>query len=342
MRPEAAAAVEAVTRRADEGASRARARIESALGEIDVAAAMAGLLRAARLTVNFHPDRSAERGTVIEALRRDGIYRSQFSTGISNGSRSAIPGGIRSEWERQLFDDAYANAAEYRPIYGTLDVFNDTRGGSPGFGSCHLVLDARVAQRCTFSVGDTHVGPTDVGTAASGASILAGLAQEAARGSLLGRDIGLDGLRSLLDGVERPATTDRLLESYVEAQIHGGVDIGRDVIELVADPAFVERDTGRHLEELAEMTGAPLRWHAGNALPADEFPTDFRPSDLPGMAREIARPDGIVDAAVIGDRARAIEPGPPAALGDQSDHPLQWVKHLWQALVVFGSDADPN
>ena len=70
--------------------------------------------------------------------------------------------------------------------------------------------------------------------------------------------------------------------------------------------------------------------------------TDVPRPDLPEMAAEVARADGIVDAAVIGDRARTIEPGPPTLEGDQADHPLQWVKHLWQALVVFGDDTRPT
>ena len=62
----------------------------------------------ARVTLNFHPDRVMSDGrTVAEALRDEGIYRSQFETGISNGGLTAFPGGDRDEWERRLFDGAY-------------------------------------------------------------------------------------------------------------------------------------------------------------------------------------------------------------------------------------------
>ena len=43
------------------------------------------------------------------------------------------------------------------------------------------------------------------------------------------------------------------------------------------------------------------------------------------------------DTIVVG--ARLEDSNTTGIDGDQSDHPLQWVKHLWQALVVFGSDA---
>lgn len=339
MTTEAAAALRMVEQRAGEREADDRARVAGILGRVDVHDAMAGLIRAGRLTLNFHPDRRAPGGTVVEGLLRDGRYRSQFSTGISNGSRSAIAGGARSSFEAALFGDVYDGAPEARPVYGTLDLFNDTLGGSPGFGSCHLVLDPSLATRSTFTVGDSHLAPPDAGTVEAPTSIVAGLAEQAAASDLLGRPLGLDALGSLLDGSARRPTTDRRLERYIEAQIHGGLDLARDVVAVVADPTFAERPERRHLEALAELAGAKLRWHGGNALAADRFPTDFRRPDLPVMAGEVARPDGLVDAAVIGDRARTIEPGPPTPAGDQGDHPLQWVKHLWQALVVFGHDA---
>lgn len=342
MTPEARTAIDAVERRARSNEDSARRRIAAALGDIDVEAATAGLMMAARITVNFHPDRLAPGGTVVEGLVSTGVYRSQFTTGISNGSRSAIEGGFRTELERGLFGDAYDDAPEHRPAYGTLDLLNDTRGGSPGFGSCHLVLRPEAAEHCTFTVGDSYLGPTDVGTVAAPLSLLAGLADQAAATDLLGRPLGVEILTSILRGEPQPPTTDRRLESYIEAHVHGGIDLRHDVAEVVADPAFADRDTGRHLRALADLAGVELSWHGGNELAAERFPADFRRPDLPEMAAEVARADGIVDAAVIGDRARTIEPGPPTLDGDQADHPLQWVKHLWQALVVFGDDARPT
>ncbi|GAA2218868.1 hypothetical protein GCM10010429_51420 [Micromonospora olivasterospora] len=61
-----------------------------------------------RLTLNFHPDRLLADGrTVAAALAGDGVYRSQFETGISNGGLSAYPGGDRDRWEEALFGGAY-------------------------------------------------------------------------------------------------------------------------------------------------------------------------------------------------------------------------------------------
>ncbi len=46
-----------------------------------------------RVTVNFHPDRLLAGATVLAWLAREGVYRSQFETGISNGGLTAHPGG---------------------------------------------------------------------------------------------------------------------------------------------------------------------------------------------------------------------------------------------------------
>jgi Protein of unknown function (DUF3626) len=48
-----------------------------------------------RVTLNFHPDRLVGGLLVLEAIGRDGVYRSQFETGTSNGGLTAYPGGDR-------------------------------------------------------------------------------------------------------------------------------------------------------------------------------------------------------------------------------------------------------
>jgi Protein of unknown function (DUF3626) len=52
-----------------------------------------------RVTLNFHPDRLASGVPILEALARDGVYRSQFETGTSNGGLTAFEGGDRWWWE---------------------------------------------------------------------------------------------------------------------------------------------------------------------------------------------------------------------------------------------------
>ena len=62
-----------------------------------------GILQYARITVSFHPDRPVQGSTVVQLLARDGVYRSQFETGVSSGGLTAYPGGDRDRWEQRMF-----------------------------------------------------------------------------------------------------------------------------------------------------------------------------------------------------------------------------------------------
>ncbi len=56
----------------------------------------------ARIGLHFHPDRpNSSMKSIAEALLEDGIYKSQFETGLSNGSVSAYSGGERDLWEKK-------------------------------------------------------------------------------------------------------------------------------------------------------------------------------------------------------------------------------------------------
>jgi len=57
---------------------------------------------------------------VVSALLKEGVYRNQFETGLSAGSRSAFPGGARDSWERVLFRGRVSR--ERRQRLGTSQV----------------------------------------------------------------------------------------------------------------------------------------------------------------------------------------------------------------------------
>ena len=107
-----------------------------------------------RLTLNFHPDRLLRDGrTVATALDEEGVYRSQFETGISNGGLTAFPGGYRDRWEEALFGGAYQHGdlpPADRPKYGGLNLLDHPDGACPRFGSCHLRLRPEVLGRATL------------------------------------------------------------------------------------------------------------------------------------------------------------------------------------------------
>lgn len=307
-----------------------------------------------RVALNFHPDRLARDGRMVaEAMLEDGIYRSQFESGISNGGLTAFPGGDRDRWEEQLFGGAYQRAgvaSHERPKYGGLNLMSHPDGPCPRFGSCHLRLRQDVVDRTTFTFGDTYTSPADAGTMDAFEPVLAGLfeATSSTRVSL-----GRPGMtvEALIATIERTpgdvaAVQGRALDDYIEAQVHGGVAVGRDAEAVVADPSFRATGVGDVLEEIARRYGLELTWHAGFELEVGEIDAEFRGPAIPVLAARIVRDlgpgsgSGRLDAELVGRAARSVvtTPGDWLDLGSPPEV-LQYVKQLWHVLVHLGSPA---
>lgn len=259
--------------------------------------------RSLRVTLNFHPDRLLDGATVLERLARDGVYRSQFETGTSNGGLTAHPGGDRWRWEQRIFGHAYDDApAAERPKYGALDHRRRRMGGAPRSGSAHLRLTEAVLDRSTFCFPDSVFEPTAVATADRFGLVAA------------------FGARPLTD--EREATEGGLLDDYVEAHVHGPVVLSADVEALVLDPCF----HGSPIDDQARALGVPVEWHEGRRLTMEslaEHPL-FRGPRTVEVGRRIADA-GRLDAAVIGRAAR-----------DGHEDP-QDLKRVWHCVARFGS-----
>ncbi len=337
--------MKALERRAAAGRRRAEERWEAALGLFGgTLEQMALRYRAAgRVTLNFHPDRVGRNGmTVASGLLNSGRYQSQWVTGLSAGSRSAIPGGERQRFEGGIFDGAYdrADPAEIEfPVYGSFDLVFDPHGGSPRFGSSFVVLRRHVLNRTTLCLGDSHMGPPDVGTIDEPWQLLAGLAEQAAQGALLKRRLGVGVLLQACEGTYRSHRPSRDLDGYIEAQVHGGVSLETDVEAVALDPSFRATAVEEDLHAAAVRYGFLLKWHAGSELHVDEVPDDFRGSKMPTLATEVARPDGVIDAHAIGVRAANLSYAEPIAMGDPYDSDLQQLKYLWHTLLAYGHDA---
>ena len=167
-----------------------------------------------RVAVQFHPDWPFRGGLVIDAIARDGIYRSQFETSISNGGLTAFPGGDRWLWESRLFDGHYDHASPgERPIYGAWDRGRCAQGPARRFGSAFLRLRPDVTSRSTFCFPDSVFGP-----------------------KLVVGPERLPAVEELADTAQRDDLDD--LDDYIEAHVHGGVRLDRDVEAIVLDPCF--------------------------------------------------------------------------------------------------------
>ncbi|HEY4001062.1 MAG TPA: DUF3626 domain-containing protein [Candidatus Xenobia bacterium] len=292
---------------------------------MDSADLVESLFRHARVALNFHPDRLLDNGlTVAQGLLADGRYRSQFDTGISNGGRTAYPGGDRHAWEQALFGGGYPDLNE-RPKYGALNLMHYADGPAPRFGSCHFVLHAHMHDRCTYTFGDSHGAPSDVGTRDAFLSVLAGLLETVDQtGNAVGRfDTTVPELL-LAMREPRPAVMGAVLDHYIEAQVHGPIALHTDVERLVVDPSFQGTATGNLLVAL----GLPLSYHEGFQLPARDVPEAFRGPAIPPLAARIARDyRDPIDAATIGEAAAHLPRDPET---------LQHVKQLWHVLVQHG------
>lgn len=330
--------------RADAGLASAPERWTSALpgaGALDLW--VDRFRNAGRLTVNFHPDRRDRAGRSVAAgLASDGEYRSQWVTGTSAGSRSAVTGGERHRFERELFGGAYdvLHPAAPRPVYGALDLLHDEHGGSPRFGSSYLVLAAHVRERATLCVGDSHVAPRDVGTFGHPWLVLAGLAEQAQHRALLRRGLGGEELLTALMGTYRLGRATRDLDGYVELQVHGSVSLADDVEAVVLDPSFRGTEIERDVVAASARFGVGVAWHCGSELAVAEVPDDFRGPTMPDLARRVAD-SGLVHARAIGARAAAIGFTEPCPDGDPPESELQQLKYLWHTVVAHGHDADP-
>jgi hypothetical protein len=328
-------------------------------------AAMESVHAHARVVIHFHPDRLGTKSMpVVEALLKEGVYRNQFETGLSTGGLSAFAGGARDSWERSLFGSAYHGERvtdSQRPKYGALELVRYADGPIPRFGSCYFVLRPTVSGRTSF----TFAGSEDpcatgrLGMIGQMDNVMAALFGEIEAGGMAAPPwppfraptLGLsnvtvasllDVFRELASPRKEPADlpAGRVLDTQIEAQVHGPVDLQEDIELLVADPAFAPRTTGDTLRELAFRYGFPLRWHCGFRLSVGEVPDDFRGPEMPRLAHRIAGENGLVDAAVIGTAEASLHHHPEVWRDWGSrEEVLQHLKQLWHVLVHYGAPA---
>lgn len=237
--------------------------------------------RGLRLTMNFHPDHVAGDRPILVKMADDGVYRSQFVTGTSNGGLTAHPGGDRWRWESRIFAGVYDQAAaDDRPVYGALNYRRDPVGGAPRFGSSHFRLTSSTLARATFCYPDSSTAPSAFGVA--NCCSLIELAEA-------------DGLDAL--------------DGHIEAQIHGPVGFDSDVEALVLDPSY----RGTPVEEAARRLPCTVEWHPGFRLSVEHLRRhpDYRGQEYVDLGAEIAVDDWL-DPKVIGGAARTGRHDPQA------------------------------
>lgn len=250
---------------------------------------------ALRVTLHFHPDRLVGGVPILARMASDGVYRSQFETGTSNGGLTAHPGGDRWLWESRIFAGAYDGApAASRPKYGSLNFRRRLVGGSPRFGSAYLRMAEHTLAHTTFCYPDSVFEPAHFGVTARLSTLIA-----------------------LAEADDKDP-----LDDYIEAHVHGVVDLGRDVEAVVLDPCY--RDTP--IEAAAKELACPVEWHGGFTLTIDEMRRhpEYRGPEFVELGETIARDDHL-DPSVIGDASRT------------GRHDEQALKRVWHYVARFGA-----
>jgi hypothetical protein len=224
--------------------------------------------------LQFHPDRLHRGEPLLRVLGREGLYRSQFETGSSNGGLTAHPGGDRWLWESRMFGGAYDSApAHERPKYGALNYRRRPTGAAPRFGSSFFRLEPGVLARTTFCYPDSVFEPHHFGTMTN-MSLIA-LAQSDHRDPL---------------------------DDAIEAHVHGPVRLASDVEALVLDPSY----RGTSVEESARELPCGIEWHPGFLLTADKLSRhpDYRGPEVVALGLTIAR-EGVLTPALLGEAANS-------------------------------------
>lgn len=247
-----------------------------------------------QIVLHFHPDWPYGRGTVIESLARDGVYLSQFVTGTSNGGLTAHECGDRWRWESRLFGGRYdACDPRERPVYGALANEDTPYGAAVRFGSSHLRLRADTIKRSTFCYPDSVFEPAAVHGPEEAAELIAQAG---------------DGDHDLLD-------------RYVEAHVHGGVSLSRDVEAVVLDPCY----RGTAVEAAARALGCALQWHPGFRVESSSLDPHYRGAHVVDLARSLG---AVLTPDLIGRAARS------------GRHDSQGLKRVWHYLARFGQQPE--
>lgn len=251
--------------------------------------------------VHFHPDWIVQGQPLLALLSQQGRYQSQFESGSSNGSFSPQPEGERWQWEDQRFAGAY-NQAEpsERPVYGAVDLerlgypSHHGYGAAPRFGSAYLQLHSTATARSSFCDPDSYWQPRHVG---------------------LWQQMDWQQLQCLQ--LADP------LDHYVEAQLHGGLLLARDVAAIWLDPCYAESP----IAQAAQHCGGALRFHPGYRLNAEHLvqASQYRGAEVAEVLADMLQqaPEGLT----------------PVDLGEAqagNRYPAALLKKAWHCIAHLG------
>lgn len=301
------------------------------------------ILERACVNLHFHPDRiSYNNCTIIDSLIESGEYKNQYQTKTSSGSLTAEIGGDRDFWENRLFNNIYGTNINERPKYGSLSLNSTSDGASPRFGSCFFVTNSEIKRRCTFTYGDSYLLPNEIGTANHLILIYSKLYEDIfIRNTALGFEYNSlsDFIKNTTNFLKLGELTDKNthnLDFYIEAQIHGRIDLKNDITTLVADYSFKGTEFENRFRKLCEKFDISLVWNLGYELYMNEIPNNFRGIETQKIAEKIAE-NNIINAYIIGKSLT----NEKLYAEYEKFEVFQLAKYVWHCLVKFGHPIKP-
>lgn len=213
--------------------------------------------RTAPLMVHFDPFEEMKDGSLfIDRLSTDGIMKNNYDYGrVEDPEELSIK-------ERELFGEDYDDAPNNeRPIYGVLDLFKNGLGSMP-YGSVALVLNDDAKKRTT----GTHTDSQNLDYETNGKLTRSA---EDPHHLLCDRWVTkwsnpnkADARRkNLMNAVisGKQAKDDDVFE----AQVHGGIDMKRDVDHLLVHKDFLDDDNKemhQYLDNFSKQFNIPIKY----------------------------------------------------------------------------------
>jgi hypothetical protein len=123
-------------------------------------------------------------------------------------------------------------------------------------------------------------------------------------------------------GTSNGGLTAHPLDDYIEAHVHGVINLTRDAEALVLDPCYL----GTPVESAARRLGCPIEWHGGFTLTVAELRRHpgYRGREFVDLGTSLAR-EGRLDPSVLGDASRS------------GRYDEQALKRVWHYIARFGS-----
>lgn len=218
--------------------------LESLLTAPQISAVRA-LFRRAPIHVRFNPE------GVPELLEQQPLWLTRFDTGRTNGNANVVS---RHGPEGRLFGLDHDAPAALRPKYGYLNLTNAQAGQAYSFGECVWILKHSVKARSTLCYGDSgRAWPHSMAAFEDDKldHVIKDLIKIARNPAVLAVATG-----ERESGEWGPATQGA---PWLEVQIHGELDLRRDVEALVIPAKIAQTDTGRLLAEAARKHGVDVR-----------------------------------------------------------------------------------